>query len=179
MKLIFSEKCLEYNWAGHIERPERVSQAVRILRESHNFVEPQPASEQDLLTDRFTSRWIERWALAESRMMLAEIRGKYATLPGAESAFTQIKEVIPWNDLPLINTIILLSSGVTVTFAHHALKHNNRSGLNWWLLATVILGFLFVYLQAAEYGHAYHDLELKLTSGVYGSTFFMLTRRKF
>lgn len=50
MKLIFSEKCLEYKWAGHIERPERVSQAMRFLRERHNFVEPQPASEQDLLT---------------------------------------------------------------------------------------------------------------------------------
>ena len=91
------------------------------------------------------------------------------------SNYSVFEEVIPWNGLPLINTIILLSSGVTVTLAHHALKHNNRSGLCWWLLATVVLGFLFVYLQMSEYGHAYHDLNLKLDSGAYGSTFYMLT----
>lgn len=97
------------------------------------------------------------------------------SVANTDSAYTEIKEVIPWHGLPLINTIILLTSGVTVTFAHHALKHNNRSGLCWWLLATVILGFVFVYLQGAEYGHAYHELDLTLNSGVYGSTFFMLT----
>ena len=91
------------------------------------------------------------------------------------SSYSVFEEVIPWNGLPLINTIILLSSGVTVTLAHHALKHNNRSGLCWWLLATVVLGFLFVYLQMSEYGHAYHELNLKLSSGAYGSTFYMLT----
>lgn len=91
------------------------------------------------------------------------------------SKFDVYEEVIPWNDLPLINTIILLASGVTVTIAHHALKHNNRSGLCWWLLATVLLGFLFVYLQASEYHHAYEHLNLKLSSGAYGSTFYMLT----
>ena len=91
------------------------------------------------------------------------------------SSFSEYEEVIPWNELPLINTIILLASGVTVTLAHHGLKHNNRTGLCWWLLATVILGFVFVYLQMGEYGHAYEHLNLKLDSGVYGSTFFMLT----
>ena len=91
------------------------------------------------------------------------------------SGFSEYEEVIPWNELPLINTIILLASGVTVTLAHHALKHSNRSGLCWWLFATVVLGFVFVYLQAGEYGHAYEHLNLKLDSGVYGSTFYMLT----
>jgi cytochrome c oxidase subunit 3 len=77
--------------------------------------------------------------------------------------------------LPAINTAILLTSGVTITIAHHALKDNNRKLLGWGLFATFLLGFLFVGLQSYEYIHAYQDLNLKLSSGIYGSTFFMLT----
>ncbi|HWP94903.1 MAG TPA: cytochrome c oxidase subunit 3 [Gammaproteobacteria bacterium] len=77
--------------------------------------------------------------------------------------------------LPFWNTVILLSSGVTVTIAHHALKAGNRLVLNLGLLATIILGFGFVGLQAYEYGHAYTEMNLKLSTGIYGSTFFMLT----
>ncbi len=77
--------------------------------------------------------------------------------------------------LPLINTAILLTSSVTVTIAHHALIANQRNALKIFLAATFLLGFIFVFLQAEEYVHAYQDLNLKLTTGVYGSTFFMLT----
>jgi cytochrome c oxidase subunit 3 len=77
--------------------------------------------------------------------------------------------------LPLINTAILLSSSVTITIAHHALQHNRRLLLNVFLAATFLLGYIFVYLQAVEYVHAYQDLNLKLTTGIYGATFFMLT----
>jgi cytochrome c oxidase subunit III len=77
--------------------------------------------------------------------------------------------------VPAINTLILLSSGVTVTWAHWGLKKNNRKQLIAGLLVTVLLGALFVVLQAYEYGEAYNDLNLKLSSGIYGSTFFMLT----
>jgi cytochrome c oxidase subunit 3 len=77
--------------------------------------------------------------------------------------------------LPAINTAILLTSGVTITIAHHALKDDNRKVLAWGVFATFMLGFLFVGLQAYEYIHAYQDLNLKLTTGIYGSTFFMLT----
>ncbi|MCB1735584.1 MAG: cytochrome c oxidase subunit 3 [Gammaproteobacteria bacterium] len=77
--------------------------------------------------------------------------------------------------LPALNTLILLSSGVTVTWAHWALKKGNRSQLVLGLLATVVLGFTFVGLQAMEYSHAYHEMNLTLGSGIYGSTFFMLT----
>jgi cytochrome c oxidase subunit 3 len=77
--------------------------------------------------------------------------------------------------IPAINTLILLSSGVTVTWAHWGLKANNRQQLIMGLAATVLLGVLFVGLQAYEYGHAYTDLNLTLNSGIYGSTFFMLT----
>lgn len=77
--------------------------------------------------------------------------------------------------LPALNTVILLSSAGTVTWAHHALKRGNRRNLITGLAITVFLGFLFVGLQAMEYYHAYHELNLTLGSGIYGSTFFMLT----
>jgi cytochrome c oxidase subunit 3 len=77
--------------------------------------------------------------------------------------------------LPALNTALLLSSGVTVTFAHWALIRNDRPKLLIWLGLTVALGVTFLGVQAYEYGHAYSDLNLKLSTGVYGSTFFMLT----
>ena len=77
--------------------------------------------------------------------------------------------------IPAINTLLLLSSGVTVTIAHWALKENRRGPLIGFLAATVALGLLFLSLQAYEYHHAYSELNLKLSTGAYGSTFFMLT----
>ena len=82
---------------------------------------------------------------------------------------------IPAFGVPFLNTLILLTSGLTVTLAHHALKKGNRSGLILWLMATVALGFTFVYFQAEEYIEAYTELGLTLGSGIYGATFFMLT----
>ena len=77
--------------------------------------------------------------------------------------------------LPALNTLILLTSGATVTWAHHALKAGHRGQLIVGLILTVGLGFLFIAFQAVEYLHAFNDLNLTLGSGVYGSTFFMLT----
>ncbi|UIP28062.1 cytochrome c oxidase subunit 3 [Photobacterium sp. TLY01] len=77
--------------------------------------------------------------------------------------------------LPLYNTLILLTSSVTVHFAHVALEKGNRPRLTLYLLLTVLLGGLFVYLQGVEYIHAYQDMNLTLDAGVYGNTFFMLT----
>jgi cytochrome c oxidase subunit 3 len=77
--------------------------------------------------------------------------------------------------LPAVNTILLLSSGVTVTFAHWNLIENNRGRLLLWLGATIVLGVAFLVCQAVEYVHAFQELNLKLTTGIYGSTFFMLT----
>ena len=91
----------------------------------------------------------------------AEIGGDFQTIPA-------------WG-LPLVNTLILLSSGVTITIAHHALKAGHRGKLLFWLGATVLLGALFLFYQAEEYIHAYQELNLTLGSGIYGSTFFMLT----
>jgi cytochrome c oxidase subunit 3 len=77
--------------------------------------------------------------------------------------------------LPTINTALLLTSGVTLTIAHHALQHNQRSKSVAFMWVTVLLGLTFLFVQGYEYAHAYSELNLKLSSGIYGSTFFMLT----
>ncbi|MFC1702488.1 cytochrome c oxidase subunit 3 [Pseudomonadota bacterium] len=82
---------------------------------------------------------------------------------------------IPAFGIPFLNTLILLTSGLTVTMAHHALKNEKRSLLILWLAATVVLGFTFVGFQVFEYYEAYTELGLTLGSGIYGATFFMLT----
>lgn len=80
----------------------------------------------------------------------------------------------PW-PLPTINTALLLTSGITLTIAHHALIAGHRAKTIVWMWATVLLGLTFLFVQGYEYFHAYHELNLKLSSGVFGSTFFMLT----
>ncbi|SHH26413.1 cytochrome c oxidase subunit 3 [Massilia sp. CF038] len=77
--------------------------------------------------------------------------------------------------IPTINTALLLLSGVTLTISHHALRAGHRAKTAFWLFATVLLGATFMGFQVYEYMHAYSELNLKLTSGIYGSTFFMLT----
>ncbi len=86
-----------------------------------------------------------------------------------------VYQTIPAWGLPLLNTLILLTSGMTVTIAHHALKAGHRKQLLVFLGLTVLLGALFLFFQAEEYIHAYKELNLTLGSGIYGSTFFMLT----
>ncbi len=80
----------------------------------------------------------------------------------------------PW-PLPTINTALLLTSGVTLTIAHHALIAGHRARTIAFMWITVLLGISFLGLQGYEYAHAYADLNLRLDSGIYGSTFFMLT----
>ena len=91
----------------------------------------------------------------------AELGGDFQTIPGF--------------GLPLINTLILLTSGVTLTIAHWALKKGQRGALLFWMVATIVLACVFLSIQSYEYVHAYRDLGLSLGSGIYGSTFFMLT----
>jgi len=80
----------------------------------------------------------------------------------------------PW-PIPTINTLLLLTSGVTLTIAHHALIANHRARAIGFMWLTVLLGATFLGFQIFEYHHAYTELNLKLSSGAYGSTFFMLT----
>jgi cytochrome c oxidase subunit III len=109
---------------------------------------------------------------ADSRILWPNFAANWPTVgPYIQERFTPMGAV----GIPLLNTIILLTSGVTLTAAHHALKANMRKGLVFWLGMTLLLGFLFLGFQAYEYFHAYSELNLKLSSGVYGSTFYMLT----
>ena len=93
--------------------------------------------------------------------------------PDQNMSFPGWGRVLHW--LPLWNTIILLTSSVTVHIAHVALKDENRKKFITWLGITVALGFIFLVLQAEEYIEAYQHMGLTLESGIYGTTFFMLT----
>ncbi|MFC3149688.1 cytochrome c oxidase subunit 3 [Litoribrevibacter euphylliae] len=84
-------------------------------------------------------------------------------------------DTIPAWQIPFLNTVILVSSSFTLTLAHHALKEDKRKLCASWLAVTVALGVIFLGFQIYEYQHAYNDLQLTLSSGIYGSTFFMLT----
>ncbi|KPF57393.1 MFS transporter [beta proteobacterium AAP51] len=97
--------------------------------------------------------------------------GATASPAGTVEPFSTIG---PW-PLPTINTALLLASGITLTIAHHALLANKRAKTIAWMWATVALGAIFLVVQGYEYLHAYRDLNLKLSSGIFGSTFFMLT----
>jgi cytochrome c oxidase subunit 3 len=77
--------------------------------------------------------------------------------------------------LPTINTALLLTSGVTLTIAHHALQAGNRGKTIAFMWMTVILGVVFLFVQGYEYAYAYSALNLKLSSGIFGSTFYLLT----
>lgn len=91
------------------------------------------------------------------------------------TGFDQPKQAMAPQGIPAINTLILLTSSVTVTWAHWGIKRDQRWRLIIGLLLTVLLGVVFLVLQAHEYAEAYANLNLKLSSGVYGSTFFLLT----
>jgi len=101
----------------------------------------------------------------------SSVAGATASPAGIVEPFSTIG---PW-PLPTINTALLLTSGITLTIAHHALIAGQRSKTIVWMWITVLLGAAFVCVQAYEYLHAYRDLNLKLNSGIFGSTFFMLT----
>jgi len=91
--------------------------------------------------------------------------------PSAKDAFTPMHA---WG-IPAINTLLLLSSGATLTWAHWGLIANKRQQLIIGLSLTILLGLVFISLQAYEYSEAYSHLNLKMSTGVYGSTFYMLT----
>ena len=87
----------------------------------------------------------------------------------------EVTQAMPWYGLPLINTVILLTSSVTLHVAHKAIEKNNRKQLTAFLSVTVLLGYVFLGLQVEEYIHAYEALNLTLQSGIYGNTFYLLT----
>lgn len=113
------------------------------------------------------------WPLMTTPDMAANGDAAQFTGPGENMSFPGWANLFGW--LPLWNTVILLSSSFTVHIAHTAIKNNNRGKFNLWLGITVALGAIFLVLQAEEYIHAYQHMGLTLESGIYGTTFFMLT----
>ncbi|GAJ71659.1 LOW QUALITY PROTEIN: cytochrome c oxidase polypeptide III [Vibrio sp. JCM 18904] len=91
--------------------------------------------------------------------------------PGGEKT----TQAMPWQGIPLTNTILLLLSSITLHMAHISLEQDKRTALIVWLEITIVLAGFFLYYQAVEYIHAYQDIGLTLQSGIYGNTFFMLT----
>ncbi|PJE79580.1 Cytochrome c oxidase subunit 3 [invertebrate metagenome] len=89
--------------------------------------------------------------------------------------FTGASGIIDPFHLPLLNTLLLVTSSITVTLSHHALRKNNRKRLKQWLILSLALATTFIIFQAEEYMTAYNDLGLTLQAGIYGSTFFILT----
>ena len=114
----------------------------------------------------------EAWPLMVTPDMAANGDSAKVFGPGENMSVTTAESLWTW--LPFWNTVVLLTSSVTVHFAHTALKNDNKKGFNIWLGVTVALGIIFLILQAEEYIHAY-SVNLKLDTGAYGTTFFMLT----
>ena len=111
------------------------------------------------------------WAFFDASLYANEaIQASRVEFTGGHWPPKGIEVLDPWH-LPLYNTIILLLSGTTVTWAHHALLHNDRKGLIQGLVLTVLLGALFSYVQVYEYIHAPFGFK----ESIYGATFFMAT----
>lgn len=117
--------------------------------------------------------FVAEWPLMNTPDMV--LNGERAAVVGPDQnmSFPGLGAMFSW--LPFWNTAILLSSSVTIHIAHTALKNNQRKSFNTWLGVTVVLGIIFLILQVAEYIHAYTEMGLTLKSGIYGTTFFMLT----
>ncbi len=114
------------------------------------------------------------WPGYDATWPTAGPKGPMPIAPDSIPGVNQFSPMGAWG-IPAINTLILLSSGATVTWAHWGLLKNNRSQLVIGLFLTVALGAVFLALQAYEYAYAYKELSLTLKTGVYGATFFMLT----
>ncbi|MCC4244094.1 cytochrome c oxidase subunit 3 [Stappia indica] len=111
------------------------------------------------------------WAFFDASLFTSEA-AQYARVEATGGVWPPvgIETFDPWH-LPLLNTLILLTSGTTVTWAHHAIQHNDREGLKWGLTLTVLLGVLFTICQIYEYSHA----AFGFSGSIYGATFFMAT----
>jgi len=111
------------------------------------------------------------WAFFDASLFAGEkIQYARVEFTGGHWPPKGIEVLDPWH-FPLLNTLILLTSGTTVTWAHHALLQGDRSGLKKGLILTILLGITFTLVQAYEYSHA----PFAFKGSIYGSTFFMAT----
>ena len=115
------------------------------------------------------------WAYFDASLFYDEaIQAARVEATGGQWPPKGVEVLDPWH-LPLINTIILLTSGTTVTWAHHALIHNDRKGLIWGLVLTIALGILFTSIQAYEYANATFAFSADNGGNIYSSTFYLAT----
>ena len=113
------------------------------------------------------------WPLMTTPDMAVNGEAARVTGPDQSMSYSTVDSI--WGWLPFWNTVILLTSSFTVHFAHNGIKKDDRKQFNLWLGITVALGIIFLILQAEEYIEAYQHMGLTLDSGIYGTTFFMLT----
>jgi cytochrome c oxidase subunit 3 len=122
----------------------------------------------------YYARMISLPELASYEDAINPYKGFTAAWPSNGPMGDPFESMGPWG-IPAINTMLLLTSGATLTWAHWGLIKNNRSHLIWGLILTVLLGVVFLGFQVYEYVHAYSELGLTLGAGIYGATFFILT----
>src|SRR6201988_1911845 len=151
-------------WGGDvINEAEHKGDHTRVVQISHRYGMILFIASEGM----FFVAWF--WAFFTSALFPADLHHFARTeLFGGVWPPKGIETFDPWH-LPLLNTLILLTSGTTVTWAHHALLHNDRKGLKWGLICTVALGLSFTCVQAWEYSHA----AFAFKGNIYGATFFM------
>jgi cytochrome c oxidase subunit 3 len=152
-------------WRDVVNEAERGGYHSRVVQISHRYGMILFIASEVM----FFVAWF--WAYFSTALFPTDVhqvmRGDFI---GHESPTKGIETFNPWH-LPLLNTLILLTSGTTVTWAHHALLHDDRDGLKWGLVLTIALGLSFTGIQAYEYMHA----PFHYAGHIYGATFFMAT----
>jgi cytochrome c oxidase subunit 3 len=152
-------------WRDVINEAEHLGFHTRVVQISHRYGMILFIASEVM----FFVAWF--WAYFNTALFPADVHQVMRTeLLGGEWPPKGISTFDPWH-LPLLNTLILLTSGTTVTWAHHALLENDRNGLKWGLICTIALGLTFTCVQANEYAHA----AFHYSGHIYGATFFMAT----
>ena len=152
-------------WADVVNEAEHGGYHTRVVQLSHRYGMILFISSEVM----FFVAWF--WAFFDASLFSNEaIQYSRVEFTGGHWPPKGVEVLDPWH-LPLLNTLLLLTSGTTVTWAHHALLHNDREGLKKGLMATIVLGLIFSGVQAYEYIHAPFGFK----NSIYGSTFFMAT----
>ena len=165
-------------WGDVINEAEHLGDHTRVVQISHRYGMILFIASEVM----FIVAWF--WAFFNSALFPADAvhmtrDAIFGCGPGAQAGTCSvpgtwppkgIEAFDPWH-LPLLNTLILLTSGTTVTWAHHALLEDDRRGLKWGLILTILLGVSFTCVQAYEYSHA----AFNFSGNIYGATFFMAT----